>query len=238
VNAALGCYTAVRARDGRVWHLERHVARLARDAERLGLGPLDREAVRAELVALAAASRDDGRDRKLRLAVEPGADGAAKFAGSAASLEDDAAAWRAITALHPGASLLSAVKTTDRAPFEAALAAARAAGADEALLCDAAGFLVEGARTSVVAVLADGSLVTPPLARGAQAGVARAIALESIAELAERDLARARITTARELVALNAVRGARAIVALDGAPIGGGRPGPWAERLGRLLEAG
>jgi branched-subunit amino acid aminotransferase/4-amino-4-deoxychorismate lyase len=234
---ALGCYTAARASAGRVWHLERHVARLARDAERLGLGALDRAAVREELVALAAASRD-GSDRKLRLAVEPGPSGAPKLAGSADLLEDDTTTWRAITAPHPGPSATSAVKTTDRAPFEAALAAARAAGADEALLCDASGRLVEGARTSVVAALADGALATPPLARGAQEGVARAIALASVGALVERDIARGELATAHELVAINAVRGARAIVALDGAPIGAGRPGPWAERLGRLLEDG
>ena len=237
MKAAPGCYTAARARDGRVWHLERHVARLARDAERLGLGPLDRAVVRAELSALAAASRD-GRDRKLRLAVEPEPGGAAKLVGSTALLENDAFAWRVITASHPGFSATSAVKTTDRTGFEAALAAAHAAGADEALLFDAADFLVEGARTSVVVVLDDGSVATPPLARGAQAGVARAIACAAVTELAELDVPRTRLASAREVVAINAVRGARAIVALEGAPVGGGRPGPWAERLGRLLESG
>ena len=34
---ALGCYTAARASGGRVWHLERHVARLVRGAQGLGV---------------------------------------------------------------------------------------------------------------------------------------------------------------------------------------------------------
>jgi para-aminobenzoate synthetase / 4-amino-4-deoxychorismate lyase len=236
---ALGCYTGARASGGRVWHLERHVERLVRDARLLGLGALDVADVRRRREALAAPTRG-GPDRKLRLAVEPAEDGSLCWWGSATELGADGPTWSAITAPapHPGASPLSSAQTTERAGFEAALAAARAAGADEALLCDAAGRLVEGARTNLVVALADGRLATPPLACGAQAGVARAIALGAIAELVERDVARDTLGAARELVAINAVRGARAIVRLDGAPIADGRPGRWAERLGRLLEDG
>ena len=42
---------------------------------------------------------------------------------------------------------------------------------------------------------------------------------------------------AREIVVANAVRGARAVVRLDGAPVGDGRPGAWARRLDSALAA-
>lgn len=138
---------------------------------------------------------------------------------------------------HPGASATSAAKTTARAFYESAFAAASTRGADEALLFDAADFLVEGTRTNVIVASADGRLATPPLARGAQAGVAREFLLEAIAELAERDVTRGDIATAREVIAVNAVRGARAIVAIDGVPVGGGRVGSWCEALARAFAS-
>ena len=42
---------------------------------------------------------------------------------------------------------------------------------------------------------------------------------------------------AREIVTVNAVRGATAITAVDGAPVGDGRPGPLARALAAALAA-
>ena len=38
-----------------------------------------------------------------------------------------------------------------------------------------------------------------------------------------------------ELIAVNAVRGAKPITALDDNPVGNGAPGPWSERLADVL---
>ena len=78
-------------------------------------------------------------------------------------------------------------------------------------------------------------LATPPLERGGVAGIARDIALERVPEIAERDLAVAELGGAHEIIALNAVRGARPITRLEDAPVGNGSPGPWAERLAAAL---
>jgi D-alanine transaminase len=67
------------------------------------------------------------------------------------------------------------------------------------------------------------------------AGVARAVALERVSALGERDVARAELATATEIIALNAVRGARPITRLDGRPVGDGRPGPWWRRCEAAL---
>jgi branched-subunit amino acid aminotransferase/4-amino-4-deoxychorismate lyase len=238
--ADVACYTSARASAGRVWHAPLHARRLARDAKLLGIGDVDQALVRRLLEELAAPSRAGG-DLKVRVEAQRDAVTGVRLRGAAAAVEPDRATWRAIAARepHPGPSPTSRCKTTERRCYDAALAEARAAGADEALLFDRAGFLVEGARTNVVVVCADGSLRTPPLARGGQAGVAREVLLGEVAELHEADVERAELASAREVIAVNAVRPARAITSLDGHPLGAaGRPGPWAERLGRLLASG
>jgi branched-subunit amino acid aminotransferase/4-amino-4-deoxychorismate lyase len=231
---ALGCYTGARATRGRVWYAERHARRLARDAALLGIGEVDRALVLRLLGELAAPSRV-GQDLKLRVEAHRDAELGVRLRGAATALEPDPIAWRAVAGAHPGPSPASSAKSTERGAYDGALAAARAAGAEEALLFDAAGHLVEGARTSVIVARADGGIATPPLARGAQAGIAREILLESLAELREDDVSAFELRRAREVVAVNAVRGARAIVALDGHPIGSGRPGPLCERLAAAL---
>ena len=221
-----------------MWHAELHARRLARDARLLGFGDVDPGEVLRVLAELAAATRGGG-DAKLRVEVLREA-GALRVVGAREPLDADASLWRAISTprSHPGASDTSRAKTIARAFYDEALAGARADGADEALLFDGAGFLVEGARTNVVVERADGALLTPPLARGAQAGVARELLLSRVPELREADVAAAELASAREILATNAVRGVRPIVALDGRAVAEGRAGPWADRLARAFLRG
>lgn len=213
------------------------MARIVRDAALLGLGALDTEACRAALVARAGRAFPD-REGVVRLEARAAAGGPPGLVTTARELGAEPAQWRALLAreTHPGPSAWSSAKTSERGPYERARA--EAAGADEVLLADAGGFLVEGSRTSLVVVLASGALATPPLARGAQAGIGRAILLERTPELVEADVAIAALATARELVAVSAVRGARPVVALGGQPIGAGVPGPWSLRLAGAFRAG
>ena len=66
----------------------------------------------------------------------------------------------------------------------------------------------------------------------------RAVLLDQMAGLAEADIALAALADARELVAVNALRGPRPIVAVASHPVGTGFPGPWFERLARAFSAG
>jgi branched-subunit amino acid aminotransferase/4-amino-4-deoxychorismate lyase len=84
---------------------------------------------------------------------------------------------------------------------------------------------------------ADGTAVTPPLARGAQAGIGRAVLLAARAELREADVHGAELATARALAVVNAVRGVRLVVALGGRAVGGAGRETWAERLARAFLA-
>ena len=216
-----GCYTTARIRAGRARFEERHLQRLARGARALGLGEVDAEAVRRCFRELADAAFSHG-EGIVRIQASRDGSGDTHLVGLARDLGDGPARWAAITAPlpHEGPILAGGHKLTNRLVLALATDAATAAGADEALLFDREGFLVEGTRSNLVAALPDGRLLTPPLARGLVAGIAREVCFERVPELQEGDLALGDLRDASELIAINCVRGACAITELDGAPVG------------------
>ena len=237
MSAAGGCYSSARACGGRVWHAERHAQRLARDARLLGLGEVDTAGVLALLHELALPTRD-GADTKIRIEAQRDAVLGIRIVGTSNPIGDDAPTWRCVAAAaaHPGASPTSSAKRSDRSFYEAAFAAARDAGVEEALFFDTASRLVEGTRSNVIVVRRDGAVVTPALDSGAQAGIARGLLLERVALLREAEVSRAELAAAREILATNAVRGVRPLLAFDGMPVGDGEPGPWAARLEHVFR--
>lgn len=229
-----GCYTSVRIAGGRPRFEERHLRRLARGAAALGLGRFDPEAARRALRALAAAALPGG-EGAVRLSLSRDGTGSLRLAAVARGLGHDPAVWSAIRSPipHEMPPLPGGHKLTSHLVCALAAEAARRAGADEALLFDRAGFLVEASRSNVVLVDAEDRLLTPPLSRGCVAGVAREVLCERVS-LCERDIGPAALREACALFAINAVRGARPIARLDGEPIGD--PGhPFAARLSEAL---
>jgi D-alanine transaminase len=237
-QGGLGCYTTARFEAGRVRLGVRAAVRLARDATRLGLAAPDPSLVLAALAELGAAAFGEGAG-VVRLQASTAAGGALRLVGTARPLGPEPQAWSALVApfFHEGPAPWDGAKIAGHPRIVLARGAATAAGCEEALLFDEAGRLVEGARTSLLAVLGDGSLVAPPLARGGVRSVAREVVAEALGGLAERDLSRADLADAREIVALNAVRGAVAIVLLEGRAVGEGVPGPAARRLQEVFAA-
>lgn len=233
-----GCYTSVRIEGGRPRFAERHVARLRRAARELGVGEVEAGAVRRALAELSEAAFGGG-EGIVRLQASRDGAGRVHLVGLPRGLGRDRPEWSAVVVAlpHEGSSGAGGLKVTSRLTLALAGDAADEAGADEALLVDGAGRLVEGARSNAVVVPPDGPPRTPPLASGAVAGVARQVALERVPELVEGEVARDELARAAEIVALNAVRGARPITRLDGRPVGPGRPGPWARRLAEALAS-
>lgn len=231
-----GCYTSVRIRAGAPRFAAQHVRRLERDARALGLSSPDSRILHRALGELARAAFGDG-EGVVRLQLSRDGDGALHVVGVPRPLGDDPPTWRAVTAPlpHPGAVLPGGPKLSHRLPLALAGDAARAAGVDEALLFDRAGRLVEGSRSNVVVEAADGALRTPPAERGAVAGIALEVVASALPELRRRDLSRRDLGAARGVAVLNAVRGARALAALDGEPLGAGG-GDLARRLERILD--
>lgn len=237
---ARACCTTGRYRAGSVRHGARLAARLARDAAALGLGAVDEASCLDLLLCLGREAFGRLGEGVVRLEADLDEEGALRLRGTTRPLQDDPPAWRAITGegVHPGPAPGPARGAKRSAvPFlEAARRQAREAGAAEALLFDRGARLVEGARTNLIVLCRDGSLRTPPLARGAVAGVARAVLLERIAELEERDVSRRELDESDAVIAVNAVRGSRRIVSLDGRPLGGDGGVALAERLGHSLD--
>jgi branched-subunit amino acid aminotransferase/4-amino-4-deoxychorismate lyase len=96
-------------------------------------------------------------------------------------------------------------KTSRRALYDAALAEARAHGADEPLLANERGEVTEGARTNLIVEL-DGARFTPALDCGLLPGIARARLLAS-GRVRERVLRREDLHRATRLWLVNSLRG-------------------------------
>lgn len=108
-------------------------------------------------------------------------------------------------------------KTTDRAQFDRALDAARAAGVDDALLLTPGGFVAETAIWSVLWWDYD-QLCGPAFELGILPGVGRARVTELVGKVEERRSTLKDIE-GRPLVLVNAVRGVVPVAMLDGVPV-------------------
>lgn len=82
----------------------------------------------------------------------------------------------------PAGEQLAHFKTANKLAQVLARAEADAVGADEALLCNTEGFVVEGASSNLFWVEGE-TICTPPLASGILAGVTRAVTLELCQQL-------------------------------------------------------
>ena len=113
-------------------------------------------------------------------------------------------------------------------------------GADDALLLGPDGLVLE-APTANVWWREGSRLLTPPLDQPILAGVTRAALWELAAaagyEPAEETAPLERVARADEVFLSSSVREVMPVVSLDGAPVGGGRPGPAAAALQAALRA-
>ena len=237
-SSGRGCYTTGRFECGRVRFGERVVRRLGRDARTLDLGEVDEALCLEGMLTLGKAHFGD-REGVVRLQASRDGAGLLHLVGVARAVGPEPAEWRAISPPfpHEGPAPYSGAKVTNHLLFAMAREQAVRAGVDEATLFDGEGFLIEGARSNFVVALSDGSLATPSLRRGGVAGVAREILLEKLPEIAEAELHQRTLGEIRELIAVNAVRGSRPVVVLDGKPVGDGKPGPAAQQLRETLAS-
>jgi branched-chain amino acid aminotransferase len=125
-------------------------------------------------------------------------------------------------------SPLARLKTLNYLDSVLALNEARAKGADEALLLNTAGRLACASAANLYLVIS-GQAVTPPVVEGVLPGTVRRHLLDG-GEATERALFPADAAQASEAF-LTSSAGVRAVVAVDGRPVGDGRPGPVFERI-------
>jgi para-aminobenzoate synthetase/4-amino-4-deoxychorismate lyase len=148
--------------------LELHLARMKASAAMLGFA-FDRHALRNQIQALCFELDAPAR---VRLVVSRSGASALETGPLPAPLGDPVKVAALPHPLDPGDWRLTH-KTSDRGFYEDALAAARALGADEAVLVRADGLVTEGSWTSVFVDSPDGMLRTPPATLGLLSGVLR-----------------------------------------------------------------
>jgi branched-chain amino acid aminotransferase len=137
---------------------------------------------------------------------------------------------------------LASVKTISRADHVHAKLEAERFGADDAITLTIDGHVAE-ATTANIALIIGKQLLTPPLAAGILAGTTREWLLRPDGAAAlglaasEAWVTPDDLLAADEVLLCSSVAGFQALVVLDGGPIAGGVPGPWAARLREAREA-
>jgi len=127
------------------------------------------------------------------------------------------------------------IKSVNLLPNVLARQAAKEAGAFEAWFVDADGFVTEGTSSSAFIVDASGVIRTRGLSNDLLHGVTRAMLLRLAHErqmrVSETPFTVAEAKAAREAFISAATNPAIPVVAIDGASVGGGAPGPIAKAL-------
>ena len=130
------------------------------------------------------------------------------------------------------------IKTVQLLPNLLAKTEARKNGAYEAWLVDGEGFVTEGASTNAWIVDKDGHVVTRQLSNDILPGVTRRVIMEAAGEaqlaIVERKFSVDEAKAAREAFISSASGAAIPVVAIDGVPVGDGKPGPLAKRIREL----
>ncbi|HEY5658522.1 MAG TPA: branched-chain-amino-acid transaminase [Myxococcota bacterium] len=247
-----GIFEGIRVYGGRVFRLDRHMARFAAAARQIGLvlpgGPeAAREIVlttlrafgRSEAYARLIATRGEGA-----LGVDPTPCTRPRLLCIAGrvSIYPEEKLRRGIDLVtvsvrRPAADALDPrVKSLNYLNNVLAKLEARRRGADEALLLNAAGMVAEASVANVFAHR-EGQLLTPPPTDGALEGVTRATVLDLASELGlpaqERTLGRFDLFSADEVFLTGTGAGLVPVRSLDGESIGAGAPGPVFEKLRR-----
>jgi branched-chain amino acid aminotransferase len=233
---------------GKVFALTRHLARLGRSADGLGLRLPPEEVVRGAVAQVAdawAGSAGDATGR-LRITVTGGPAPLGSDRGTASPTLVVAAS----AARPPGPvrvhvvpwtrnerSAVAGLKTTSYAENVVALARAHQQGADEAIFANSRDELCEGSFSNVLVETPD-ALITPPLSSGCLAGVTRELVLEWAAEaglpVREATSPISAIRTAAHAAITSSLKGVVPIVAVDGRELA---PGPLTMRVAEMFDS-
>ncbi|MEU7065043.1 aminodeoxychorismate lyase [Streptomyces sp. NPDC053429] len=236
-----GLFETLKAQDGTVFALTRHLDRLTRSARGLGLPDPDLDEVRRACAAVLEANPMPlGR---LRITYTGGVSPLGSERGKTGptlvvavgetTRRPDTTAVVTVPWVRNERSALAGLKTTSYAENVVALARAHAAGASEALFANTVGQLCEGTGSNVFVVL-DGELHTPPLASGCLAGITRALAVEWTGAK-ETDLPLDVLERADEVFLTSTLRDVQAVHRIDGRDLSAA-PGPVTAKAMRIFD--
>jgi 4-amino-4-deoxychorismate lyase len=223
-------FETARVYDGRPFLLDRHLARFAVSAERVGLAAPD--PAECERLAALAIGACDERDLALRLYWT-----GRTLAVTAGLLDPELEALRArglrLVSIPWSTGALASAKSTSYAENMAAQETAIVAGADDALLVAGDGTVLEAPTANVWWREGD-TLVTPSLDLPILAGVTRALLLEAAErQVVEGVFPLARLLAADEVFVCSSIREVMPVTSVDGKAFG---LGPAAHELQQELR--
>ena len=215
-----GVFETLKVVDGVPFALTRHLGRLKRSSDGLGLPEPDDGLVRKAVAETLGADREAGRLR-ITWSSGPGPLGSDRGGGPGTLLvaSSPETVWPETVRVHlcewtrNERGALTGLKTTSYAETVRALEAAHQREASEALLTNTQGRLCEGTGTNVFLVV-DRQLVTPPLSSGCLAGITREL-VQELTEVVEREIAPGEFAVASEAFLTSSTREVGAISAVD-----------------------
>jgi branched-chain amino acid aminotransferase len=242
-----GLFETMRAYNGHIFRLDRHLARLRRSAQSLGLthSVIASEAKQSlESACMATLEANELKDARLRLTVSAG-EGDMTPDPSTCSSPTILITAQNLVPLPPekyetgfkaavsflrrnSQSPLSRLKSTCYMENILARTAARAIGYDEAIFLNEQGYLAEGSSTNIFLV-SHGELITPCFESGVLPGITRDAVLEiartSNIKATERWVQLNELIEAEEAFVTNSILELMPLVSVEGRPIGSGKPG-------------
>lgn len=242
-----GCFETMRAYGGVIFRLDAHVARLATTADRLGIVvPPHLDATIADVARAVWAHHVDATVR-LTLTRGVGSGLAATDSGppttvvwadrlnpTHAEVYTRGLQVRIADGRRNEFAPTAGLKTLSYTDAVVALLAARAHGADDALLLDTEGHLSEGSGSNVFLVIR-GVVHTPPRGCGVLPGITRAAVLEILAALdlplEETAVPASAVLVADEMFLTSSLREIAPVTVVDGRPVGSGVVGPVTARV-------
>jgi branched-chain amino acid aminotransferase len=248
-----GLFETMRAYNGRIFRLDRHLARLRRSAQSLGLthSVIASEAKQSlEVACTKTLEANRLKNARLKLTISAGE----------GDMTPDPSTCSSPTVLVTAQNLVPPPPEKYESGFKAALSsfrcnsqsplsrlkstcymenilarmAARAAGCDEAILLNEQGYLAEGSITNIFLVSKD-ELITPSLESGVLPGITREAVLEIAQalniETVERQVELKELVEAEEAFVTNSILELMPLTWFEGKPIATGKPGQLTRKL-------
>jgi branched-chain amino acid aminotransferase len=243
-----GLFETMRAYNGNIFRLDRHLARLRRSAESIGLThsilTTDEGKQSLETACTKTVEANKLKDARVRLTVSAG-EGDMTPDPSICTSPTVLVIVKNLIPLPPekyetgfkatlstlrrnSQSLLSRLKSTCYVENILARMAARVVGCDESIFLNEQGYLAEGSTTNVFLV-SNGELITPCFESGVLPGITREAVLEiaraSHLKVTERWVQLNELVEAQEAFLTNSILELMPLVSVEGRTIGTGKPG-------------
>ncbi len=244
-----GLFETMRAYEGHIFRIDRHLTRLRCSAESLGLRP-KLDAFDLENACVETLQANKLKDARLRLTITAGEGDMTPDLNTCSNLTVLVAAKNFVP-LPPGKyeqgfkaalsflrrdsqSPLSRLKCTCYVSNILARMEAKAAGCDEAIMLNELGYIAEGS-TANIFLVSEGELSTPSLESGILPGITREAVLEIARDLniktVERQVELRELSRAEEAFVTNSIIEVMPLTWLNGEPIGTGKPGKLTRNL-------